>query len=244
MKGQKSGKGGKGGFRKSGSSFKKGGQKGGAGALRRPDAKKGGKSASGFKKGGKKGGSVGFKKARQQMSAPKEETKPVVDTVVTAGRKSGETQRSGVKKFGKKPAPIAEIRFSTKERSTFLNGFSTRKLERKSKGHLKTKKKLIQEKHNEKRQFTSHIQKEYEKAQKSAIANIGKIDDGIEDGVLPTLEDETMYFSRESSSAIADDGFGDVVVQISSLESPEFAKISQYRHEQQQSVINATTTKE
>jgi hypothetical protein len=199
--------------------------KGGRGVAKR-------RTESGMKRTGKHhkkvnaNSSSSFRKARQSANVPPVESSPP------------EPKRSGIdkkvtKKFVKRSGPIAEIKFSTKDRCTFLNGFSTRKLERKSNGHLKNKKKQILEKQHEKRQYANHIQKEYEKAHTSAIANMNKGNESlmkVEEDVLPTLEDETRFFTREDCSSIIDDGFGDVVVQISALESPEFAKI--YKHEQ------------
>jgi len=194
------------------------------------------KTSGGFKKGPKKGG---FKKP-EKLTPPRDNKEPKEH--LSGDSKKPAPTKSFTGGFKKKMKPVGEVKFSTKDRSTFLNGFSTRKLERKSKGHLKTKKKLIQEKHREKQQFTSHIQKEYEKAHKSVLANMkqGSIEEGVNEAVqnqLPTIEDETKYFTKEKVSAI-DDGFGDVVVQISSLESPEFARISQYKQPQQVSDLS------
>ena len=118
-----------------------------------------------------------------------------------------------------------ELKFSTKARREFLHGFSQRKKERQTKGHLKAKKKLMEEKQKDRQNIRSHINKEFHKAQESALINMRKESVGSIIQVKPTvLEDRVLYYERDSACD-ADDGFGDVHVQVSSLESPEFSRM-------------------
>lgn len=139
--------------------------------------------------------------------------------------------KKGEKRFSRKPGTKkefrrenkSELKFSTKSRLDFLQGFSQRKKERQTKGHLKAKRKLMEEKQRDRQTIRSHINKEFTKAQESALINIGRASDTV--CVKPeVLEDHVVYYEKDDASCV--DGFGDVHVHVSSLESPEFSRLT------------------
>jgi hypothetical protein len=117
----------------------------------------------------------------------------------------------------------SEVKFSKKSRLDFLQGFSQRKKERQTKGHLKAKRKLMEEKHKDRQTIRSQINKEFTRAQESALKNIGHAVEPVSTQSV-VLEDRVVYYEKDSSKQT--DGFGDVHVQVTSLESPEFTRLS------------------
>lgn len=119
----------------------------------------------------------------------------------------------------------SQIVFSTKDRMEFLNGFSARKDERKRKGNLKNLKKERQAKREEQTLFKQHVNTEYTRARDAVVHNltITRGDDqetvvALGDTVQSNLDESRVFYP----STVADE-FGDVSVQVTCLESPQFA---------------------
>jgi hypothetical protein len=117
----------------------------------------------------------------------------------------------------------AAVVFDMKSRSEFLGGFSKRKAERRKKGNLINLKKELKRKREEQTMFRQHIQTEYQKAVDATIHNYGDAKQVSQSIVNqgPAIEEERLEFYPKYKDI--KDPFGDVSVQISSLESPQFA---------------------
>ena len=113
--------------------------------------------------------------------------------------------------------------FDMKSRSEFLGGFSKRKAERRKKGNLINLKKEQKRKREEQTMFKQHIQTEYQKAIDAAKHNFGndvkEVTESIGD-LENTIEERMDFYPKDLNTK---DPFGDVSVQISSFESPQFA---------------------
>ena len=133
-----------------------------------------------------------------------------------------QTKKHGAKKEFRKENK-SELKFSKKSRLDFLQGFSQRKKERQTKGHLKAKRKLMEERQKDRQNIRSQINKEYTKAQESALKNMGHSVETVSTQSV-VLEDRVVYYEKDSTKDM--DGFGDVHVQVTSLESPEFTRLS------------------
>ena len=97
--------------------------------------------------------------------------------------------------------------------------------ERKKKGNLINLKKEIKRKKDEQSSFQRHIQSEYQKAVTAARHNMGE----SEKEVGPISDDQTVIEERVDyypQNETNDDPFGDVSIQISALESPQFTTIN------------------
>lgn len=117
----------------------------------------------------------------------------------------------------------SELKFSTRSRLDFLQGFSQRKKARQTKGHLKAKRKQMEERQKDRQTIRSHINKEFTKAQESALVNIGRSTEPVS-MKTEVLEDRVVYYEKDDTCNM--DGFGDVHVHVSSLESPEFSRLT------------------
>lgn len=130
-----------------------------------------------------------------------------------------------VKSFKKKKEPLV---FDMKSRSEFLGGFSKRKAERKKKGNLKNLKKELKRKKEEQTMFKQHVQTEYQKAVDATVHNFGKNEELIaeKDSLVTTdvLEERVDFYPKDMKAS--QDPFGDVSIQISSMESPQFSMLN------------------
>ena len=144
------------------------------------------------------------------------------------------TKRSVAFKKGRKEA----ITFDVKGRFEFLNGFSKRKAERKKKGNLINLKKEQRRKREEANQYKQHIQSEYEKVIDAVRHNYGQPEPDAPETRIPVVEEQTMFFPKGTT-----DPFGDVSVQISSLESHNFTSLSRALHTPQQLEPEVASTK-
>ena len=134
--------------------------------------------------------------------------------------KTKEGRKTDLPKKKRKEAIVFDI----KSRTEFLGGFSKRKAERKKKGNLKNLKKELKRKKDEQSSFQRHIQTEYQKAVSAARHNMGedKTNNVVtEDQVV--IEERVDYYPQDKS---VEDPFGDVSIQISALESPQFTTLS------------------
>lgn len=123
----------------------------------------------------------------------------------------------------KKPKKEA-IMFDVKGRFEFLNGFSKRKAERRQKGNLINMKKEQKRKREEQNLFKQHLHTEYEKTLEAVRHNTGRnseLETNAENIQTPIIEDHVEYFPSADK-----DPFGDVSVQITALESPEYSTMS------------------
>jgi len=123
-------------------------------------------------------------------------------------------ERKPFRKAAKKEALV----FDVKKRFEYLNGFSKRKAERKIRGNRKNMKKEILRKKSELETYKNHVQKEFEKAQVAVRHNYGITDDIEDPEESNIIEQQTQYYPVEETA----DPFGEVSIQITSLESPEF----------------------
>lgn len=124
----------------------------------------------------------------------------------------------------KKPKKEA-ILFDVKGRFEFLNGFSKRKAERRQKGNLINLKKEQKRKREEQNLFKQHLHAEYEKTLEAVRHNTGRnteVDTNPQSSPeTPVIESRVEYFPSADK-----DPFGDVSVQITALESPEYSTMS------------------
>jgi hypothetical protein len=125
----------------------------------------------------------------------------------------------GKGKSFRKDRKETEIKFSVKRRFEFLGGFQKRKEERRKKGNLINLKKEQKRKKDEATSYKQHVQAEYQKAVDAIVHNQGAIT-----SVTPTAAEvlETAVTFYPAIESI--DPFGEVSVQVSSLESPEFSR--------------------
>jgi hypothetical protein len=126
--------------------------------------------------------------------------------------------------FPKKKRKEAIV-FDIKSRCEFLGGFSKRKAERKKKGNLKNLKKELKRKKDEQNSYKHHIRTEYQKAVSAARHNMGV--DGQEKNTVTedqvVIEERVDFYPQDKS---IEDPFGDVSIQISALESPQFTTLN------------------
>lgn len=130
-------------------------------------------------------------------------------------------RREGDKPQGHKKGRKEAITFNVQSRFEFLNGFSKRKAERKKKGNLINLKKEQQRKRDETNQYKHHVQKEYQKTIAAAKHNYGAEEVVATVEQIPVVEEHTVFYPNAGS-----DPFGDVSIQISSLESHQFATLN------------------
>lgn len=134
--------------------------------------------------------------------------------------------------FGKDRIPFRKaikkqpIVFDVKKRFEYLNGFSKRKAERKLRGNRSNMKKELQSKKKELDTYKRHVQKEFERAQEAVRHNYGidqldNAESAPKEGTN-VIEQETHFYPGEHAA----DPFGEVSIQITSLESPEFMTVS------------------
>ena len=123
---------------------------------------------------------------------------------------------------GQKKPKREAIMFDVKSRFEFLSGFSKRKAERRTKGNLINLKKELRRKKEETSLFKEKLNAEYQKTVEAVRHNYGT------DNVASTVEESTPVIEErvEYFPLLDTDPFGDVSVQISALESPEFASMS------------------
>lgn len=128
-----------------------------------------------------------------------------------------ERERKPFRKVAKKEAIV----FDVKKRFEYLNGFSKRKAERKIRGNRTNMKKELKMKKIELDTYKRHVQKEFEKAQHAVRHNYGEAENSEEVAQdKNVIEDQTHFYPGQVS-----DPFGDVSIQITSLESPEFISV-------------------
>lgn len=136
----------------------------------------------------------------------------------SVGRWQGDKGAQQGAKFNK-PKRKTQIVFSMKSRLDYLNGFSARKDERKKKGNLVNLKKERQAKREQQNMYRQHVQTEYSRAA-SAVAHNSKTpivtEQSSRDSVATPSADESKYYP-------ALDEFGNVCIQITSLESPQYS---------------------
>lgn len=108
-----------------------------------------------------------------------------------------------------------EIVFSMKSRLEFLNGFSARKDERKRKGNLKNLKKERKAKREEQSSFKHHVQSEYTKAVDAVVHNLATSEVLDANEIVGSIEEKQTFYP-------AVDEFGDVSIEVTCLESPQF----------------------
>ena len=127
-----------------------------------------------------------------------------------------------------------EIKFSTKSRFEYLEGFSKRKQERQKKGNLKNLKKQIKEKREEQNLYKQHIQTEYQRSLDASKHNYNLNRTEEEPVAEPTtpeitdiIQEESVYFPTSQN----DDVFGEVTVHVTSLESPEYSTLTRVVNE-------------
>jgi hypothetical protein len=123
---------------------------------------------------------------------------------------------------GQKKPKREAIMFDVKSRFEFLAGFSKRKAERRTKGNLINLKKELRRKKEESTLFKEKLNAEYQKTVEAVRHNYGTEHvASTQEESTPVIEERLEYFPLLDT-----DPFGDVSVQISALESPEFASMS------------------
>ena len=113
----------------------------------------------------------------------------------------------------------SEIKFSVKSRFEYLEGFQKRKEDRRKKGNLINLKKEQRRKREEASSYKQHVQTEYQKAVDAIRHNQGPCSTASQSEGTVLESAVTFYPAVENL-----DPFGEVSVQISSLESPHFSR--------------------
>jgi hypothetical protein len=116
----------------------------------------------------------------------------------------------------------APVVFDFKSRSEFLNGFSKRKAQRRKKGNLINLQKEQKRKRDEQTMFQKHIQNEYQKTIDAVKTNYGENRSEFSVNHNPQVEQATIFYPQGTQS----DPFGDVSIQVSTLESPQFTLVN------------------